>query len=166
MATLVERYQGDVLGICVRMLRNRHDAEDVAQEVFLRVFRSLRKWDKTRPLRPWILTIAVNRCRSDLGQRSRRPNALPYVDEVPARPVLDDGEDLTNGIQEAVSELRPEYRLAFTLFHEQGLAYEYVAQALSRPVGTIKTWLHRARLEVFRRLQERGLVPEAEHDVR
>ena len=52
---LVERFQGDVYGLCVRLLSHRHDAEDVTQEVFLRVFRSLRRWDSSRPLRPWRL---------------------------------------------------------------------------------------------------------------
>src|SRR5947209_14441607 len=48
-----------VFGLCVRLLNHRHDAEDVTQEVFLRVFRSLRRWDATRPLKPWVMGIAV-----------------------------------------------------------------------------------------------------------
>jgi DNA-directed RNA polymerase specialized sigma24 family protein len=55
--------------------------------------------------------------------------------------------------------LRPDYRTVFVLFHEQGQAYEEIAEALDRPVGTVKTWLHRARLEVLERLQRRGMVP-------
>ena len=53
--TLIERFQGEVLGLCVRLLGHRQDAEDVVQEVFLRIFRSLTKWDSERPLRPWIM---------------------------------------------------------------------------------------------------------------
>ncbi|MFM7150096.1 MAG: RNA polymerase sigma factor, partial [Gemmataceae bacterium] len=60
---LVTHYQDDVFSLCVRLLRHRQDAEDVCQEVFLRVYRSLRTWDNSRPLRPWIMGIAVNRCR-------------------------------------------------------------------------------------------------------
>ena len=59
-------------GLCVRLLNHRHDAEDVTQEVFLRVFRSLNRWDAVRPLKPWVMGIAVNRCRTWLSQRSRR----------------------------------------------------------------------------------------------
>ena len=83
---LVERFQADVFGLCVRLLDNRHDAEDVSQEVFLRVFRSLRRWDGQRPLRPWIMGIAVNRCRTHLSQRSRRPELADYLHRSPGRP--------------------------------------------------------------------------------
>jgi RNA polymerase sigma factor (sigma-70 family) len=65
---LVERFQPEVFGLCVRLLHHRHDAEDVTQEVFLRIFRSLRRWDATRPLKPWVMGIAVNRCRTWLTQ--------------------------------------------------------------------------------------------------
>ena len=73
---LVGRFQAEVYGLCARLLNHRHDAEDVTQEVFLRVFRSLRGWDSARPLRPWVMGIAVNRCRTFLSQRSRRHPAL------------------------------------------------------------------------------------------
>src|SRR5262249_15779196 len=81
-------------GLCVRLLRHRHDAEDVTQEVFLRVFRSLRGWDATRPLKPWIISIAVNRCRTRLTQRSRRPEAVDYLQEIAAGPPPDDAAEL------------------------------------------------------------------------
>jgi RNA polymerase sigma-70 factor (ECF subfamily) len=51
------------------------------------------------------------------------------------------------------------------MFHEQGQPYEDIAQALGKPVGTIKTWLHRARMEVLERLKRRGMVPEVEHEL-
>src|SRR5579864_4534912 len=79
--TLVERFQAEVYGLCVRVLNHRHDAEDVTQEVFLRIFRSLRGWDSSRPLRPWVMGIAVNRCRTFLSQRSRRPELVDYLHE-------------------------------------------------------------------------------------
>ena len=61
-------------------------------------------------------------------------------------------------IRAALAELRPEFREVFTLYHEQGQSYEEMALALDRPIGTVKTWLHRARIEVLERLQERGMV--------
>src|ERR1700692_3933680 len=70
---LVDRFQTDVFAVCLRMLHPRHDAEDVTQEVFLRIFRSLRRWDASRPLKPWIVGITVNRCRTWLTQKARRP---------------------------------------------------------------------------------------------
>src|SRR3712207_226810 len=78
---LVERFQGAVFGLCVRLLRHRHDAEDVTQEVFLRVFRSLRRWDAGRPLRPWVLGIAVNRCRTWLARRTHRHELADYLQD-------------------------------------------------------------------------------------
>jgi RNA polymerase sigma-70 factor (ECF subfamily) len=158
---LVERFQVEVYGLCVRLLNHRHDAEDVTQEVFLRIFRSLRGWDPTRPLKPWIMGIAVNRCRTWLVQRARRPELVDYLQDTVAGRAPDDSAELLQEIQSALAELRLEYRTVFVLFHEQGQPYEEIAQALDRPVGTIKTWLHRARLEIMERLQSRGMVPEA-----
>jgi RNA polymerase sigma-70 factor (ECF subfamily) len=157
---LVERYQSDVFGVCVRLLHHRHDAEDVTQEVFLRVFRSLRRWDSSRPLRPWIMAIAVNRCRTWLSRRVHRPELVEYLQDTAAAPPGDDAAELAAEIQHALQELRLEYRSVFVLFHEQGLPYDNIADIMGKPVGTIKTWLHRARSEVLTRLQKRGMVSE------
>src|SRR5262245_36095962 len=160
--TLIERFQGEVFGLCVRMLNHRHDAEDVTQEVFLRVFRSLRRWDATRPLRPWIMGIAVNRCRTWISQRVRRPEPVDYLQETAGREDPDDASELVLEIRSALADLRPEYRAVVVLFHEQGQSYHEIAEAVDRPVGTVKTWLHRARLEMLERLRRRGMVPEDE----
>jgi RNA polymerase sigma-70 factor (ECF subfamily) len=162
--TLVEQFQADIFGLCVRLLHHRHDAEDVTQEVLLRVFRSLHRWDGLRPLKPWIMGIAFNRCRTWLTQRSRRPELVDYLHETAAGPDPDDAPELLREIQGALEELRVEYRAVFVLFHEQGQPYEEIAQALDRPVGTIKTWLHRARLEVLEKLRDRGMVSQEQAD--
>lgn len=157
---LVERFQAEVFGLCVRLLNHRQDAEDVSQEVFLRVFRSLHRWDSSRPLRPWVLGIAVNRCRTWAGRRARRPELADWLHETAAGPEPDDSTELVAEIRAALDGLRFEYRSAFVLFHEQGRSYDEIAQALGRPVGTIKTWLHRARQELLERLRRRGMVPD------
>jgi RNA polymerase sigma-70 factor (ECF subfamily) len=158
--TLVERFQAEVYGLCVRLLGHRHDAEDVTQEVFLRVFRSLRRWDRSRPLRPWVMGIAVNRCRTWMAQRVRRPELVDYLQDTAAGPAPDDSTELLAEIRDAVAALRPEYRAVFVLFHEHGHPYDQIAEALDRPVGTVKTWLHRARLEVLEHLKRRGMVAD------
>ncbi|HTU19787.1 MAG TPA: RNA polymerase sigma factor [Gemmataceae bacterium] len=157
---LVNRFQAEVYGLCVRLLNHRHDAEDVTQEVFLRIFRSLRGWDSRRPLKPWIMGITVNRCRTWLAQRARRPELVDYLQDTLPGPAADSSGELVQEIQHAVAQLRLEYRTAFVLYHEQAQPYEDIARAMNRPVGTIKTWLHRARLEILERLRRRGMVPE------
>jgi RNA polymerase sigma factor (sigma-70 family) len=157
---LVERYQGIVFGLCRRMLNHRHDAEDVTQETFLRALRAIFGFDSARPLRPWLLEIAANRCRTALALRARRPRLAPVAtvqDRVDPRPGLADPDGLAGELQQAVDRLRPEYRTVFLLYHEQNLSYEEIAQSLDRPVGTIKTWLHRARAELAERLARRGM---------
>jgi RNA polymerase sigma-70 factor (ECF subfamily) len=162
---LVDRFQAEVFGLCLRLLNHRQDAEDVTQEVFLRVFRSLRRWDAARPLRPWIIGITVNRCRTWMAQRSRRPELVDYLQDIAPAPPPDDSAELLREIYRALHQLRPEYRSVFLLFHEQGQPYEEIATALKRPVGTIKTWLHRARLQILERLRRRGMVPEVGHEL-
>jgi len=156
--TLVERFQAEVFGLSVRLLRHRQDAEDVTQEVFWRVFRSLRPWDSTRPLKPWIMGIVVNRGRTWLSRRAKRPDSVHYLQDSVAAPPTDDVAELAQEVQAALAELRHEYRAAFVMFHEQNQPYEDIARALDRPMGTVKTWLHRARLEVLARLRRRGMV--------
>lgn len=158
MQQLIERFQGDVFGLCVRLLNNRHDAEDVAQEVFLRVFRSLHRWDASRPLKPWIMGITVNRCRTWLSQRAKRPDYVDFLHEQPARDDRDDSRELVAELRMAIGQLRPDYGAVFVMFHEQDQSYEDIALAIDRPVGTVKTWLHRARLELLDCLRRRGMV--------
>ena len=155
----VEQFQGLIFSICVRMLGHRQDAEDVAQEVFLRAFRKLHQWDQVRPLRPWLLTIAANRCRTHLEERGRRPVPCDLdADFLPERHVSTP-EDDAEEVQNALLTLRHEYRQCFVLFYQQDLSVEEVAQILERPEGTIKIWLHRARKEIAERLQQRGFQP-------
>ncbi len=158
-AELVARFHGVVFGLCFRMMGHRHDAEDVAQEALVRALRGIAGFDGSRPLRPWLLGIAANRCRTALGRRSRRPVVVDVAtDPVDHRPGLDDPDDLAGELERALDRLRPEYRLVFALYHEQALPYEEIAQAIGRPVGTVKTWLHRARGELAESLARRGVT--------
>lgn len=159
MLALVERFQGQVFGLCFRMLGQRQDAEDAAQETFVRVLKNLHRWDPTRDFQPWLLTIAGNRCRTALATRRRRP-AGELNEELVAdnEPDHDAGRQLAEEVHLALSHLRLEYRQAFLLFHEQELSYAEIADALDVPLGTIKTWVHRARRELIDRLRQRGAI--------
>jgi len=155
---LIERFQGVVYGLCFRMMGHRQDAEDITQETFVRALRGLAGFDVARPLRPWLLGIAANRCRTALVHRKRRPGLTETPeDRVDHRPGLSDPEDLAGELERALDKIRPEYRVVFALFHEQHLAYEEIAETVGRPIGTVKTWLHRARAELAEHLSRRGV---------
>jgi RNA polymerase sigma factor (sigma-70 family) len=155
---LIERYQGLIFGLCFRMLGHRHDAEDVMQETFVRALRGLPGFENERPLRPWLLGIAANRCRTALARRARRPAAVATTEDWPDhRAGTIEVDDLAGELQRALGRLRPDYRLVFALFHEQNLPYEEISRTMGRPVGTIKTWLHRARAELADHLSRRGV---------
>lgn len=157
-AALIEQFQGVVFGLCLRMLGHRQDAEDVVQETFVRALRSVGGFDPSRPLRPWLLGIAANRCRTALGRRARRPSSIePPEDRADHRPGLSDPDDLAGELARALDRLRPDYRLVFALYHEQGLPYEEIARVVDRPIGTVKTWLHRARAALAEDLTRRGV---------
>jgi len=162
--SFVERFQGVVFGLCCRMLGHREDAEDVSQEVFLRAIRGLSGWDASRPLKPWVLTIAVNRCRTFLSQRSRRPRPMEFAAELPDRspaPQTDLAEELTR----ALETVREDYRLCFILYHQQELTVTEISETLSCPEGTVKIWLYRARRELADILRRRGVVPGVNHEL-
>jgi len=167
MAALVDRYQNAVFGLCFRMLGHREDAEDAAQETFVRVLRSLDRWDPTRQFEPWLLTIAGNRCRTMLQRRTRRPNTATLV-EPPAdnSPDLQAAQHLSEEVSLALEKLRAEYKQAFVLFSENELSYQEIAEVMDVPLGTVKTWVHRARRELISHLDERGVLEEPRHDMR
>jgi len=167
MLALVDRYQSPVFGLCLRMLGQRQDAEDMAQETFVRAFRSLRQWDSQREFLPWLLAIAGNRCRTCLGQRMRRPSTTQLVEQVPDRqPDGKPARHLAEELQRAMGRLREEYRLAFKLFHEEELSYAEIGAALDCPLGTVKTWVHRARRELVEMLRKREVVGEVSRAIR
>jgi RNA polymerase sigma factor (sigma-70 family) len=154
----IEQYQAIVFSLCFRMMGHRHDAEDVSQEVFVRALRGINGFDADRPVRPWLLGIAANRCRTALSTRARRPPSAEGVEErIDTRTGIADPDDLATELALAIERLRPKYKLVFTLYHEQNLPYEAIAVVVERPVGTVKTWLHRARLELADYLSRRGV---------
>lgn len=160
MLELVDRYKQRVFALCFRMLGQRQDAEDAAQETFVRLLKNLSRWDQDRDFEPWLFTIAANRCRTMLAARKRRPASqslvVPIADPAPSTAPA---RQLCEEVDLALLRLRLEYRQAFMLFHDQELSYEEISAVLDRPLGTVKTWIHRARIELIRVLRDRGIVP-------
>jgi RNA polymerase sigma-70 factor (ECF subfamily) len=158
---LVERFRGQVFGLCLRMLRHREDAEDMTQEALVRAIRNLGRWDPQREFSPWLLAIAGNRCRTLMAARMKRPaTGLPVETLADETPDPWGVRTLSEEVQRALGGLRDEHRTAFLLFHEQEFSYEEIAAALDCPLGTVKTWVHRARRELARELIRRGVVEE------
>jgi RNA polymerase sigma-70 factor (ECF subfamily) len=155
---LFGRYHARVFSICMRILGHRQDAEDVTQETFTRAARYLDRWDSQRPFEPWLVAIAGNRCRTFLasrrGHRSLSPMLEPAVEVDPAGALV----TLNEEIDLALDQLTRDQRLAFELFHRQGLGYQEISLHMGRPVGTIKTWIHRARSQMIHQLRDRGVV--------
>lgn len=161
---LTERHHALVFGVCWRMLGQREDAEDVAQETFVRVFRHLHQWEQSRPFRPWLLAIAANRCRTRLARRQNQAQLTgdwqEYAVEAPGRP------DLAEELQRGIQQLREDYRLCFVMFYQQQLSIQEITQVLEVPEGTIKTWLYRARKQLAEALLERGVVNSDGYELR
>jgi RNA polymerase sigma-70 factor (ECF subfamily) len=158
---LVDRFRGQVFGLCYRMLGQREDAEDATQETFLRVVNNLHRWDPTRAFEPWLLTIAGNRCRTKLAKRKRRPNVLTLDYPVPDATVENrKAELLAEEVTLGLVGIRDEYRKAFLLFHQKEMSYLEIAEVMQVPLGTVKTWVHRARRELINRLRKRGVLGE------
>ncbi|WP_310820446.1 RNA polymerase sigma factor [Stratiformator vulcanicus] len=159
----VQKYQRLVFAICLRILGQRQDAEDAAQDIFLRIFRALDRWEPGRPLKPWLTTIAVNRCRTLLKKRQSESSRVRSVREViefcsPAATAADLA--MAEELELALSKLRREYRLCFELYYRDEYSCVEIAEILDRPVNTVKTWLHRARRELADLLSRRGIAEE------
>lgn len=166
MLQIVERYKQRVFGLCFRMLGQREDAEDISQEAFLRVLNNLTNWDQNRAFEPWLMTIAANRCRTQLARRKSNlaPQTLPFAPSDERWTNESRAEQLLEEIQLAVDTLPRSHARAFTLFHQKQLSYAEIATELGVPQGTVKTWVHRARHELIRRLTLRQVL-ETCHEV-
>ena len=134
MVELVDRYHNPVFGLCYRMLGQRQDAEDAAQETMVRMLRSLSGWEPTRDFEPWLLAIAGNRCRSMLAVRQRRP-ALAVLVEATCivyslyQPVA---RNLIEEVLLVLRQIHPEYREVLLLLYEPVLLYEQICASLCR----------------------------------
>jgi RNA polymerase sigma-70 factor (ECF subfamily) len=149
---LVRSEQGYVFGVALRLTLDRHEAEEVAQEAFVRAYRALAGYESQRirflHLRPWLAQIVLNVQRN----RVRRHRPVSPLDElrVPAAAPAADGPEATAEATarrelcaHALATLPEPYRLAVGLRHIEGLSYPEVAEALGRPVGTVKAQVHR-----------------------
>ncbi|HET7784615.1 MAG TPA: sigma-70 family RNA polymerase sigma factor [Myxococcales bacterium] len=169
-ARLVEKHKQSVFGLCFRLLGGGEEARDAAQETFVRAYTGIRAFDARQPFAAWVLRIARNHC-IDLLRRRRPTLALSAEGrgddgpETGVAPELPDPfalsgeqrvqeEEAQRDLDRAVAGLPPRYREVIALFHIQHKSYADIAATLDVPMGTVMTWLHRARKELRAQLAE------------
>lgn len=160
---LVLRFERPVYSLIVRMINDPGTAEDLAQEVFVKAYRSLRTYDASRKLSSWLFKIAHNTTIDHLRRHAPDTVSLEAPPDEEGRgglaAVLSDESvedpaaaaerrDMARSLERAISRLRPEYREAVVLFYIEGASYQEICDATGLPLGTVKTNLHRARKEL------------------
>ncbi|MEI6740562.1 MAG: sigma-70 family RNA polymerase sigma factor [Gemmatimonadaceae bacterium] len=157
---LVERYQSRLLNFVYRTIGDRDRAEDLVQEVFIRVYRHLARFDRTKKFSTWIYTIASNLAKNELRNRSRNPLVLfqtikaKFEDE--ERPLqFEDTQSrpddmyrkrhLREAVEDSVAKLPVHHREVFVLRELEGKSYEEIAEITGVNLGTVKSRLNRAR---------------------
>lgn len=170
---LVERYQRPVFGLVVRMLRDPSVAEEITQEAFIRAYTKLSTFDQRRKFSSWLFRIAHNATIDEI--RKNRPATVPLETDddegrVDLLQVLADhgtadperraaGSALRDDLEEVVRGLRPEYAEVMVLRFIEELSYDEIAEVMDLPLGTVKTYIHRARRKVATEIASRGWGP-------
>ena len=166
---LLKRYERPVFSLIYRMVRDRTLAEDLAQEAFIRAFNAIGSYNTTYKFSNWIFKIANNHTIDHLRKRKLEtvsihgsPHATTQDEINQSRLVLSSGDEsplelvvhkeLGGQIEAAIGELREDYRTVILLRHVEGYAYEEIAEVMGLPLGTVKTYLHRARNELKNKL--------------
>lgn len=173
---LVSTYKGRVFTIAYRMLGDRHEAEDLAQEVFLKVFRAIKHLDDPLTFTAWISRITTNSCLDALAARQRRPRTTPlspadedlppYVDInnlSPEEQALQ--HELRRCIERTLADMEPQARITLILRDIEQRPYQEIAETLHTGLGAVKMRIHRARLR-FQELLLRVCPDLARHEVK
>jgi len=162
---LLDRYERPVFSLVYRMVRDRTLAEDLAQEAFIRAFNAIDSYDPDYKFSSWIFKIANNLTIDHLrkrkldtvsihgspharSQEEAERTAVVLESDVESPEAYVEAQELGGQIEEAIGQLRPEYRTAILLRHIEGHSYEEIAEIMDLPLGTVKTYLHRARNEL------------------
>ncbi|HKU61253.1 MAG TPA: sigma-70 family RNA polymerase sigma factor [Gemmatimonadales bacterium] len=162
---LIRRYERPVFALLFRMVRDRELAEDLSQETFIKALNAIESYRPEFKFSSWIFKIANNAAIDHLRRReldtlsldgsphAETPEAMQATalqigarQESPLDTV--EAKELGSEIEEAIGRLRPEYRSCILLRHVEGRAYEEIAEILDLPLGTVKTYIHRARNEL------------------
>jgi RNA polymerase sigma-70 factor (ECF subfamily) len=168
---LVEAYQDRLHAFVWRMVRNRHDAEEICQDAFLRAFQALEKFDFSYRFSTWLFTIGYRLCLNAMRRRKGYTGEVDFA-TLPAvktdREQADVGEEVANSdearrlkkvIWESVDRLTPRQRATVLLFYRESLSCQEIGEILDVPAATVKSHLHRARNRL-REMMDSGLVED------
>ena len=152
---LVDRYKDLVFALIARTIMDRSRAEDLAQDVFLRIHRGLPYFRGEARLSTWIYRIVANVC---LQEQGRPPRPVSFDDQraqaAPGGPDRQFGDlELRDRLEKAIARLPANYRLLIAAHYLNGVHYEGLAEALQLPLGTVKTQLYRAKQQLRRMLE-------------
>jgi len=157
---LVDRYKDLVYALIARTVQARSRAEDLAQEVFLRVHRGLPYFRGEARLSTWIYRIVANVCVHDQTRPGAQAPTLSLDDEKTSARLTPSAADrqfgdleLRDRLEKAIARLPANYRLLIAAHYLQGVQYEELAEAMDLPLGTVKTQLHRAKQQLRRLLE-------------
>jgi RNA polymerase sigma-70 factor (ECF subfamily) len=167
-AELVEKYKQPVMNLVYRTLRDETEAEDLAQNVFLQVFKSAKRYEPRAKFTTWLFTIARNLCLNEIRRRSRHPaDSLEethaehedqprqqYEDKkiiAPPEKLL--YSELAQKIEEALAELPENQRTAILLCRQEELSYEEIAEILGCSLSATKSLIHRGRETLKQKLK-------------
>ena len=150
-SALVELYQTPVYNLCYRMLNNAGDAEDAAQETFLRAYKSMKKYDDSRSFPTWLMSIAAHYCIDQLRKRRMTivsTEDLPYFEVVEGKPgpesIMTQRQEQEN-VRKLLYTINPVDRAAVVMYYWNELSYQEISQALDLTESAVKSRLHRAR---------------------
>jgi len=158
LRAIVERYQDRIFALIYGIVRDRHEVEDVAQEVFLKVYTRISAFDERSKFYTWLYRVAANAAKDHVKKRSRRPAvALEEEDVVPSTGNNPVGHaaaaEARLMVREAIAALPLRYREVLTLRELEGLTYGEIAAVLQISIGTVESRLHRARAKLKGRLE-------------
>jgi len=159
-AVIVRSYETPIFNYVLRMTNDRCLAEDLTQEVFVRVFQGLPRFSLRCKFTTWLFQVAKNRVLDELRARERRPHAVAALDDVAPFEVLDqpvERLETIDALWRAVNDLNPDLRMALLLRDVVGLPYNEIADALEITLATVKWRIFKAREEVARALDREGV---------
>lgn len=173
--SLIEDYQRLVCHVVFRMVHNEEDREEISQDVFVKVYQNLSKFEQKSKLSTWIARIAYNTCinylkkkkvplyediaLAETGESGSGPEKGSYLDRVPGASKLADetvtDKEMYKFLHAEIAQLPVQYRAILTLYHMDDLSYQEIGEIMSLPDGTVKSYLFRARKLLKERMLEK-----------